>query len=886
MQTKINKATKPKKGATTLVKVIVLCCLCAISFASYATHNRAGEIIFRRISGFTYEATIITYTKISAPVDRSALLLDWGDNTRLDTLSRTSIDETTFSNRDVRISKYVGRHTFAGPGKFTIAVEDPNRNNNILNLKPPNGQSDQVVFYIESVLIINPFAPANIGAHNNSAILLNPPIDQACLGQPYEHNPGAYDPDGDSLVYKLVPNRVEGGAIPPYYVSPDKISPGPDNQISINPFTGDVLWDSPQQAGQYNIAILIEEYRGGLLVGSVLRDMQITVETCDNIAPKLSIATQDTCVIAGESIQVFVSATDPNNDPISLSATGQPFQIANPASFGQVPNTNDGSFFWNTNCDHVRERPYQVVVRAEDQNSSVQLVDYSSFFVRVIAPAPKNIFITAGSNQFTLNWDTYNNTCTDAKAIKIYRREGNTQYQRPYCQTGMPVELGYTLISTTSDASVTSFTDTDVNLETEYCYRLVACFNDGSESVVSEEVCSDIRLDVPIMRNVSVGFTNNTTGRDTIRWRNPVEIDSVTAFPGPYSYRIYRGIGFSATNLIATIPASATLAGSVNEFIDVNINTQDTLLSYRVELLSGGDLVGSSGTSSSILLKVLPGDNKNKLVWTEKVNWGNFQYQIERFNNGTLLWDSIGSTFFGEFVDDNVFNDTEYCYRIISFGKYKNELFNPPFINYSQEKCGTPFDNIPPCPPTLVASPDCENEEVILSWEDGPLSCSNDITGYRLYYKETINGDYSLIGEFAPTDKSGGFTGDNNIAGCFYITAFDENGNESEASNIECSENCPAYQLPDVITPNGDGVNDIFKPFSRKFVRNAEIKIFNRWGNIVFETTDPDIGWNGNFRNTSQLVSEGAYFYVISYEVSSLEGIREESISGYITLLR
>ena len=81
-------------------------------------------------------------------------------------------------------------------------------------------------------------------------------------------------------------------------------------------------------------------------------------------------------------------------------------------------------------------------------------------------------------------------------------------------------------------------------------------------------------------------------------------------------------------------------------------------------------------------------------------------------------------------------------------------------------------------------------------------------------------------------------------------------------------------------------MNDIFKPFSRKFVRNAEIKIFNRWGNIVFETTDPDIGWNGNFRNTSQLVSEGAYFYVISYEVSSLEGIREESISGYITLLR
>ncbi len=877
----------PKNASTSLVKVILFLLLGLLSGSElWATHNRAGEIIFRRVSGFTYEATIITYTKISAPVDRAFLFLNWGDNTRIDTLPRTVIDESTFADRDVRISRYVGRHTFAGPGKFTLSVEDPNRNNNILNLRPPNGQSDQVVFYIESTLIINPFAPPGIGAHNNSAVLLNPPIDQACLGQPYEHNPGAFDPDGDSLVYKLVPNRVEGGNIPPYYVSPDQINPGPDNNISINPSTGDLVWASPRQAGQYNIAILIEEYRSGLLVGSVLRDMQITVETCDNIAPKLQLATQDTCVIAGSSIQVLVSATDENGDAVRLTATGLPFEVNNPASFGQVPNTNDGSFQWNTDCSHVRERPYQVVVRAEDQNSDVKLVDYSSFFVRVIAPPPSNVAVNAETNGLRVSWDNYRVNCQKATSIKIYRRTGATLYQPELCETGMPDNLGYQLLETTENASVDNYLDEDAEDKSEYCYRLVACFEDGSESVVSDEACSQITRDFPAMTHVSVGATDNTTGIDTVRWGHPSDIDTVNAFTGPYQYELYRGIGFNANNLVFSSAPSALLGSLPRTFIDRDFNTRDTLYSYTIVLLNNGTEIARSGISSSIFLQTFPGDNRMDLKWTERVNWGNYQYQIERFNNGTSTWDSIGVTSFGNFTDGDVVNDVEYCYRIKAFGAYQDNRFNPPFINFSQETCAMPFDNIPPCAPLLTANPDCENEEVALSWEDAGFECSNDIVGYNLFYTATTNGDYELIGTFDRNVNSTTFTADNTIAGCFYITAFDENGNESEASEIRCTENCPAYQLPDVITPNNDGFNDVFKPFSRKFVRNVDIQIFNRWGNIVFQTNDPDINWAGTYRNTSQLVAEGTYFYVIKFQVLSLEGAKDETVSGYLTLLR
>ena len=54
-------------------------------------------------------------------------------------------------------------------------------------------------FYIQSCLTISPFT-----GDNTSPILLNPPIDLACVGEIFEHNPGAWDEDGDSLSYELV----------------------------------------------------------------------------------------------------------------------------------------------------------------------------------------------------------------------------------------------------------------------------------------------------------------------------------------------------------------------------------------------------------------------------------------------------------------------------------------------------------------------------------------------------------------------------------------------------------------------------------------------------------------------------------------------------------
>jgi len=157
-----------------------------------ATHNRAGEITYIQISQFVYQATIITYTKTSSPADRPDLELFWGDGTS-SILPRTSFqDEYGGPGSDIRRNIYTGTHTYPGPSIYTLYFEDPNRNGGVVNI--PN--SINVPFYVESQLIISAFL-----GFNNSPVLLQPPIDQGVLGQPFVHNPNAYDPDGDSSIW-------------------------------------------------------------------------------------------------------------------------------------------------------------------------------------------------------------------------------------------------------------------------------------------------------------------------------------------------------------------------------------------------------------------------------------------------------------------------------------------------------------------------------------------------------------------------------------------------------------------------------------------------------------------------------------------------------------
>lgn len=71
----------------------------------------------------------------------------------------------------------------------------------------------------------------------------------------------------------------------------------------------------------------------------------------------------------------------------------------------------------------------------------------------------------------------------------------------------------------------------------------------------------------------------------------------------------------------------------------------------------------------------------------------------------------------------------------------------------------------------------------------------------------------------------------------------------------------PAYYIPNAFTPNGDGLNDVFRPIPVGMVKTEWFRVFNRYGEQVFETTQWMKGWDGSFRGKTQAI--GAYTWII-----------------------
>jgi|GEM_PF-1724958 len=89
--------------------------------------------------------------------------------------------------------------------------------------------------------------------------------------------------------------------------------------------------------------------------------------------------------------------------------------------------------------------------------------------------------------------------------------------------------------------------------------------------------------------------------------------------------------------------------------------------------------------------------------------------------------------------------------------------------------------------------------------------------------------------------------------------------------------------IPNVFTPgNADGVNDVFK-IKSKSVEYWDLTIYNRWGEKMFWTDDPENHWDGTNMNTGKPAPGGTYYYVLNYQ---LRGEPRKDISGTVTLFR
>jgi len=923
--------------------IAILGFLLGSSIMAKATHNRAGEITVEQIDPLMIKATITTYTVTSSTqADRDSLTLCWGDGTcdvfvRINGGDRepNGFPDGELLPNDTKRNLYVGFHVYPGLGTYKLSMTDPNRNGGIVNVNPPN--SDMIEFHLQTVYtLLNP----QFEGVNNTPILLQPPIDIGCVGQIFIHNPNAYDVDGDSLAYRLiVPLRgieEETGAEirVPNYAFPDMIRPGPGNNHELDAVTGDFIWRAPQRAGEYNIAMIIIEYRQGVALDTMIRDMQILIEDCDNQPPEIEVI-EEICVIAGERIELTVSVTDPDvpMQLVDLTALGGPFEVAvSPAELevaeGFQPQTLVGKFIWNTTCEHISNQSYSVVFRASDDFVITSLSGENSFFstlktvqIKVVGPPPKDLQAIAEPEEIKISWEKPY-VCEDAAAdyfngFSVWRRAGSNQFPVDTCTNGGLAQQGYTKLTIGNIIDMEDgryvFLDTEVDRGRTYCYRIIANFARISaagfpynlvEGLASEEICIQLDREVPLITNVDVQQTDTQDGQIHIRWTKPVVDDLDTLInKGPYRYQVLRATGFSGT--FQPIPGadfiSATFAAANDTFyIDTGLNTVETPYIYKIAFYVNGENepLDETNPASSIYLTTVPTDRAVQLSWEEQVPWDNFEYVIFKQNTqGTF--DSIGISVEQMFIEEGLENGEEYCYKVQGKGTYGLDANAAPLLNFSQEVCATPGDDVPPCPPTLIVNNICDNvtnqtleEELFnfLNWNNPSETCPNsdDTDRYNIYYTSIEGGNLILVETIEGiTNTTYEHQPDIGIAGCYAVTAIDLNGNESAFSNIVCVDNCPFYELPNTFTPNGDGTNEVFKPFPYRFIDRVEFKVFNRWGGLVFETTNPDLNWDGTNLSRKNL-EEGVYFYTCRVFETRVVGVMEQEaiLNGPIHLIR
>lgn len=886
----------------------------------FATHNRAGQITVRQTGPLTIEVTITTYTKTDSPADRDQLTIFWGDGTSQDVFRSNGNGNGQDLGNLIKYNTYVAEHTYPGRGTYKIGMADPNRNGGILNVN--NGRSDEIQFYLETEYT---FLHQQFQGTNNTPILLQPPIDAGCIGQLFVHNPNAYDEDGDSLAYELILPLQGPGQPVPNYLYPNQISPGGNNNISFNTQTGEFRWESPQRVGEYNIAIMIREYRNGVLISSTIRDMQILISNCNNRPPSVE-AEENHCVVAGNQLNILLLVDDPDlNQKVIIEPFGGPFiqefspaQIIGPDEYTDVPF--DAMFQWNTTCEHVARHPYRAIIRATDNytilagSGTTNLTTLKTLNITVTAPPPLNLTAESGSASISLYWDSPYR-CEDEQrgrflGFDVWRRNNSNSFPLDICVGGLEGR-GYTQVAFLTNEQKDGhyfYEDTDVEKGRTYCYRITAVFGEKTSSdqpyniihsLPSNEACEHLIRDIPFPLNVDIRATDPDEGEIYIRWTRPdaVDLDTLTN-PGPYTYILERADGFSEDFIPipgAVFNSQYFLEDIDTTFLDFNRNTTDQPYNYRIAFYTNGNTTipyDYSPAASSVRLNAQGLDERVLLTWQVNVPWENYNFVIYRFDEVAQEFDSIGITSDNSFTDIDLENDKNYCYKIKAKGSYGVADLPSPLINFSQEICVLTQDIYPPCPPVVQVVNPCNDPNLsieqfvnIIRWELGSGECNNaDLAYFNIYYSNSADGEFTLLAAVDKDVRSYEHNPQTSIQSCYIVTAVDSLGNENQVIGAVCADSCPDYVLPNTFTPNSDGANDFFVPIINRFIERVEFKVFNRWGALVFETNDPALNWDGT-GSDGKALDAATYFYTcIYYKVN--EPNVGYNLTGYIELIK
>lgn len=642
---------------------------------------------------------------------------------------------------------------FDDPIGYYISWERCCRNSVVLNVRNP----DEIgtAFYAE----VPPFT-----IRNSLPTFKKLPLNLLCVNTFFKYNFKIEDPDGDSLRMSLVAplqgrttkgndNSINSADYPlleprPYSeviwengFSIDNVMNG-NPKIRIDPQTG-VVTVKPTRQGDYAFAIKVEEYRDGLKIGELIREMQYKVSTCEmNKAPSADLDIKDSIieVYPGQEVNLNWLFQDESGDSVYVSAESNLFDesvIGAPAAEFLAINGNGkakATFNWKPNCNHISVELYKVTIDATDNGCPFPATNSAAFFIRVldppVYPKPRDFCVKRlDGDSIQLTWDL-NEYGTYFGGIIIEQKLEGGKWQ---------------IVDSVQKKRIREYrTSVEDNNVVNVCFRIRTVNICGIIGEVSDSFCSVLHVDKPPLKSELINVSVNEKEQIELNWESNNDFDF-------NSYQIYRAINGEIFDFYSKV-----IDPNQTNFTDSLVNADSNFYVYYIETVDDcNDRSPESQKGASILLKgnIKPFDNE--LWWTKFALWVPQSYAL----NGIAI---------------------------------------PRASTYTQVFDNTTFNHV------------------------HELDENNDgIWKYRIYAENTDLGLRSYSNTLDLTQK-------------------------------------PVVLIPTAFSPNGDNLNEDWA-ITADFVDEYFLQIFNRWGQLVFETENPNEFWDGNN------AFDGVYLYKLSY---------------------
>jgi len=883
------------KNNISLKKILFVLCFLLTTFVTKATHILAGDILVSKVTtndpkAMVYDVKMNIYydlTRVNDLGGVSAVTQDvaisFGDGSGF--IAATNYTTTSLPNNVLLISYNYKNHPFPSFGKYKISYTEYNRIDGIINMS----NSVNTPLYLESYVVIDPFLLSD-----ELPKLLNPPIDMAYTGQVYKTTPGAFDLDGDSVTFELVPPKKGVDTDVDGYMSPadpsfgGKATNGGSPTIKIDPETGIVTWDTPAKVGVYNIAILIKEYRNGTLIGYVIRDMQITVKPGNNKPPILTIP-PDACITAGFTYQGNVSAIDPDNHQISLSLVGYDFltdATLSPTNRQNSPAT--AIFTYKSVCDDIQNRAHYFTFKAQDYPPlNVSTSDYKALRIYVYGPAPENFEVKYENKAAKLKWKRYNLTCGFKKQsefnarISIYRTVCDSMILKKDCP--LVAKVGELIAEV--EASDTTFIDNNILAFQKYYYTIQ--YNTGF-SQYGKSYYAPVKSIVSDLEVATLAGLESKGNAEIIKFSKPK-----TPILGIVKTYLYVASNEKNASFIKT--DSIITNGSVDS--SFTVKNRDFRKSYLFKFVMVNDKNEKfeSNIFSTLGLSAKASNNTVHLSWSKPLNVSISGYTIYNAKTNAEVAKIVNNDSIVKYDITNLKNCDTLCYYVKANVNVCSVLGLNPFLMTSNIICETPREGSSPAVKLSILPSICDNYSCSspfpsapytnnIHWKVPPVNGCDVPTGYNVYYQESDIDSLTLLG--FTTDTFWIHTNMPSFAGCYLVKTLSSLGVEGNVSNTVCQDLCPCFELPNIITPNGDSLNEMLIPLPiPRFVESVHFKVYNRWGGKVYDggiSKDIYIRWNpGN-------LSDGVYFYEadVVYAKRAKAADRQRTIKGWVQIAR